>query len=130
MKTINEVILIEDDKVQVFLSKKFLEKTGVVKAISVYMNGKTAYEAMKQRSDNGEPFPDIIFLDLNMPVWDGWEFYEAFIQLPKSKDVTTYILTSSLSDDDYQKAKEMGLEDRYISKPLSFEMLKAILKVD
>lgn len=130
MKKFNEVILVEDDMIQVFLTSKFIDRTEIVNKVTTFENGKTAYEAMKLRSDNGEPFPDIIFLDLNMPIWDGWDFYEAFIQLHASKGVTTYKLTSSLSENDYQKAKELGLGERYISKPLSFQKLKDLLGVD
>lgn len=127
MKRVNEVCLIEDDVVQLFLSRKFLELTGVVKSISEFKNGKTAFEAMQMRSENGEPLPDFIFLDLNMPVWDGWQFYEEFLKLPNSDGVIVYILTSSLSDYDFEKAESFGLAERYLSKPVGLERFKEIL---
>ncbi len=123
-----EVCLIEDDMIQVFLTKKYLEKTGRVGKIIDFHNGKVAYEALKERSDNGEPLPDIIFLDLNMPVWDGWDFYEAFLELPDSGSVVTYILTSSMDVSDKKKAEGFGLKDRYLSKPLGYGTLNSLFQ--
>jgi len=122
-----EVCLIEDDMIQVFLTRKFLGRIEVVEKIVDYHNGKEAYEALKRRSEAGERMPDIIFLDLNMPVWDGWDFYEAFLELPESKTVDTYILTSSLDHSDMSKAEEFGLKEKYLSKPVSLPQLKKII---
>lgn len=130
MKQINEICLIEDEPIPTFLAKKFIEKTGMVNLITEYHNGKEAYDALKLRCENGESLPDFIFLDINMPIWDGWEFYEEFQKLPGNEAVKTYILTSTLSDDDLQNAKEYGLMDRYLSKPLNFDKLKAIFEFD
>ena len=114
--------------IQVFLTKKFLGKIESVGKVTDFQNGKVAYDALKQRADAGEPLPDIIFLDLNMPVWDGWEFYDAFLRLPESGSVVVYILTSSLDHSDISKAEELGLRERYYSKPLSLAQLKSIIE--
>jgi CheY-like chemotaxis protein len=127
MKKQMEVCLIEDDMIQVFLTKKFLEKIGSVEKVVDFQNGKAAYDALKRRSDADEPLPDLILLDLNMPVWDGWEFYDAFMKLPESGSVTVYILTSSLDHSDMSKAEGLGLRDRYLSKPLTLPRLKEII---
>ncbi len=123
-----EVCLIEDDMIQVFLTKKYLQKTGRVVKVVDFHNGKVAFDALKERSAKGEPLPDIILLDLNMPVWDGWEFYEAFLELPDSGSVVTWILTSSMDVSDKKKAEVYGLRDRYLSKPLGFETLNSIFR--
>ena len=128
MKNKTEVCLIEDDMIQVFLTKKFLGKIECVGNVIDFQNGKVAYDALKQRADAGEPLPDIIFLDLNMPVWDGWEFYDAFLRLPENGSVLVYILTSSLDHSDISKAEELGLRERYYSKPLSLAQLKSIIE--
>lgn len=127
MKKMKEVCLVEDDKVQIFLLQKFLEKCGQVETVHSYENGKAAYLEMEKRQENGNSFPDLIFLDINMPIWDGWEFYEAFIGLKGHEKVTLYILTSSLSEDDFQKARSFGLEERYLQKPLAYPKLEEII---
>lgn len=127
MQMISEVCLIEDEHIQNFLNKKFIEKTQVVQEVSEFLNGKEAFDAMEHRVQSGKPLPDVIFLDLNMPVWDGWDFFKAFRDLPGSETTTTYILTSSLSEDDYKMAEQYGLQERYLKKPLAFERLKSVL---
>jgi CheY-like chemotaxis protein len=127
MNEIREICLIEDDKIQIFLLKKFIEKTGLVKSVNIFENGKLAFDELKRRVDTNGELPEIIFLDINMPVWDGWQFYESFLKLPGNGSVTTFILTSSLSDVDKIKGKKFELEDRYLLKPLKFEKLQSIL---
>jgi len=127
MKRFSEITIIDDDKIQVFLFLKFIEKMGIVENVSSFVNGKDAFDVMKGRSETNSPYPDIIFLDLNMPVWDGWLFYDEFKKLTNSDKVTIYILTSSLSSEDYEKATERGLNDYYLNKPLNFEQLRELL---
>lgn len=127
MQKINEVCLIEDEHIQNFLNKKFIEKTNLVTFVSEFMNGKQAFDAMEKRVQSGEALPDILLLDLNMPVWDGWDFFKAYMSLPGSATSTIYILTSSLSEDDHKMAEQFGLRERYLEKPLAFEKLKSVL---
>lgn len=127
MKKFSEITIIDDDKIQVFLFLKFIEKMDMVENVSSFVNGKEAFDVMKERSENKSPYPDIIFLDLNMPVWDGWLFYDEFKKLPNSDTITIYILTSSLSSVDYEKASLRGLSDHYLNKPLIFEQLRELL---
>lgn len=127
MEKINEICLIEDEHIQNFLNRKFIEKTGLVHLVTEYLNGKEAFEAMEKRVQSELTLPDIIFLDLNMPVWDGWDFFKAFMGLPGSETTTIYILTSSLSEDDYKMAEQFGLRERYLEKPLGFGTLESVL---
>lgn len=127
MKKIEKVCLIEDDPIVVLLLKKFLEKTGKVEQFDSYQNGKEAYEGLKDNYEKSEPMPELIFLDINMPVWDGWNFLREFRKLSLQEKITIYILTSSSSPEDRSMAKMYGLQDRYILKPMSFEMLNGIL---
>lgn len=130
MEKISEVCVIEDEKIQLFLLKKFLERSEMVERITQFENGKAAYDALQSRTAQNQPLPDLIFLDLNMPVWDGWEFYDAASSLPGFGKVTTYILTSSLSTDDRETAQKFGLSGHYLTKPLGFEKLKEILAAE
>ncbi len=127
MKKIKKVCLIEDDDIQVYLLRKLLQKTGRVLDIIDYRNGKAAYDAMKELVDTGEQLPELIFLDLNMPLWDGWEFLREFSKLDGFPEVNIWILTSSLSPNDYEKAEGYGLREQYISKPIEFSIMHRIL---
>jgi CheY-like chemotaxis protein len=123
----NEVCMIEDDSIQVFLMRRYLEKIQKFQHITTFDNGKSAYDEMERRSREKLPFPDLIFLDLNMPIWDGWMFYEEFKQLEGSEKSNVFILTSSLSEEDHSKAKSLGLGERYLCKPLSFNVLVSVI---
>lgn len=127
MQNLPVICLIEDDAFQVFLLEKMIELAEIPSTIIVFKNGKEAFDGLKERNLTGEKIPDVIFLDINMPIWDGWEFLAEMKkhQIPIGKQL--FILTSSLSMDDQQKAKAYNLSDRYLNKPLTKEKLKDIL---
>ena len=127
MKEINLVCLIEDDPIHVFLSKKYIEMTGVIKNVLIYNNGKDAFDNLKAMFTSGQELPELILLDLNMPIWDGWQFLEEFTKIPIDKVITIYILTSSLIKEDLENAEKYGLKGNYIVKPISLAKLKKVL---
>ena len=127
MKKIELACIIEDDPMHLFLTKKYLELTGLVERILVCRNGKDAYETLKALFVNSEKLPQIIFLDLNMPVWDGWEFLDGFTKIPVKQNVVIYILTSSVHEDDIKRAETYSLTSNYLIKPINQEQMKTIL---
>ena len=127
MKNEKIACLIEDDPVQIFLVTKLLEISKKMDQIWVFKNGKEAYDELKSRFENLGKVPDLILLDINMPIWDGWEFLKEFKALPIPDNIKIYILTSSLSNEDFIKAEQNHLENYYIKKPINLEMLNKIL---
>lgn len=123
MKKFKRVCLVEDDLTSILISKKYMEISGRVEEVLVYKNGKDAYDGLKEQFKAGEQIPEIIFLDINMPVWDGWEFLEEFLKLPVKESVKVYILTSSSLGSDKEKAEHYGLQDQFLSKPLDMSKL-------
>lgn len=124
---IDLVCIVDDDPTHVFITKKYIELSGFVDKILVCSNGKDAFESLQKLILNKDKLPKIIFLDLNMPIWDGWQFLDEFIQIPISEPITIYILTSSNNDDDYEKAKQYSLNSNYLIKPIKQSQLKDIL---
>ena len=90
-------------------------------------NGKEAYDTIKALFVNSEKLPQIIFLDLNMPVWDGWQFLDEFTKIPFTQKITIYILTSSVHEEDIKRAETYSLISNYLTKPISQEQMKTIL---
>lgn len=127
MRKIELACIIEDDPIHLFLTKKHIDITGLVEKILVYKNGKDAYDKLKELFVNREKLPQIIFLDLNMPVWDGWQFLDEFTKMPVTQKVEIYILTSSVHDEDIKRAKTYSLISNYLAKPISQEQMKTIL---
>ncbi len=127
MKKINNICLIEDEPIQTFIATKIIKMSGMVENILIFKNGKEAYDKLKDIILAGENLPEIILLDLNMPIWDGWQFLDEFTKLPISSTVIIYILTSSNDPDDLKRAESYNLSKNYLIKPLTLERFNAVL---
>ena len=127
MKKINIVVLVEDDPMQAFITTKMIKMTGLVESIMVFKNGKEAYDKLRTIFLSSEKLPEIILLDLNMPVWDGWQFLEEFTKIPISSNVIIYILTSSSDPADLKRAEAYNLSKNYLVKPVTRDQLKTVL---
>jgi CheY-like chemotaxis protein len=71
------------------------------RTISTYGNGKLAIDGIRKALNAGKPVPEVIFLDINMPIMDGWQFLEEFLELPIEEKVRINIVTSSIDPADY-----------------------------
>ncbi|MAZ28485.1 MAG: response regulator [Cytophagaceae bacterium] len=129
MKKIDIACIIDDDPVFVFGAQRMMEITSFCKSIMVFPNGQEAINALEPlMTSNSDNIPDVILLDLNMPIMDGWSFLDAFLEIPSEKNVTIYIITSSIDPADTEKAKlyEGNLRN-YLIKPISKAKLESIL---
>lgn len=121
MNQVQNICLVDDDDVFHFIAKKIIERTDLVKNIKVFYNGREAIHFLKSSLFLMEELPDVILLDLNMPVMDGWEFLEEFISLkPKlEKKIPIYIVSSSNDPEDIMKAKSINEVTDFIIKPVT-----------
>jgi len=104
MKQLNCILLIDDDEPTNFLNKLTLEQAGCATHIRIAPSGQAALDYLRGGSDE-YPRPDLIFLDINMPAMDGWEFLAQYRSLPQEKkaDTVLIMLTTSLNPDDEKK---------------------------
>ena len=100
---IKSVYIIDDDSITVFGLRKLLGKLSKNFAISEFSNGKAALEAIKKLRRENKSMPEVIFLDINMPIMDGWSFLDEFLRLPNTSSVTIKIITSSIDIRDRKK---------------------------
>jgi CheY-like chemotaxis protein len=130
MKKVKTLGIVDDDKIYTFLVKRTIEQTNLVDLIKVFGNGLDAIDFLKKNADNPDSLPEIILLDLSMPVMDGWEFIEEYMLLsPKlGRMITIYIVSSSISPHDIAKAKSISSVTDFIIKPISKENLIEIFK--
>jgi CheY-like chemotaxis protein len=130
MNTVKTLGIVDDDKIYTFLVKKAIEQTNLVNTIKVFENGLDAINFLKKNTTNRDTLPEIILLDLSMPIMDGWEFLEEYILLsPKlGRKIIIYIISSSISPHDIAKAKSISLVTDFIIKPISKEKLIEIFK--
>ncbi|REG96213.1 response regulator [Flavobacterium aquicola] len=134
MKKINTVLLIDDDKATNFITRMLIKKADITDHIEITLNGQEALDYLTnsgkyEKPDSSYPQPMLIFLDINMPVMDGWEFADAFSKLqPDQKGGAKIImLTSSLNPDDKERASKLPAIAGFQSKILTMEGLTSIL---
>jgi CheY-like chemotaxis protein len=120
--------IVDDDLIYQIICNKIIQKSNMFSGYCSFLNGKEAITALKKSLENEETLPDIILLDINMPIMDGWEFMEEMnILKPRiSKKITTYIVTSSISFEDKNKSKKFTDILGYFSKPFTVNDLIAI----
>lgn len=85
MKKIDIACVIDDDPIFVFGIKKIMEVIGFCKSLMVFRDGSEALNNLKAIISAKEKLPDVILLDLNMPILDGWQFLEEFVKIPCKK---------------------------------------------
>lgn len=122
------ILLVDDDKIFNFLNEKTIQSLGLANEISFASNGQQALELLELYKTGEMNMPDIIFLDLDMPIMNGYEFLEEFakIDIPNKAAITIVILTSSADPRDLERTKEMGIK-YYYNKPLTREEIKKLI---
>jgi len=123
------IFLIDDDPIFVFLAMKILETVDKTVKIDIFADGELAIDHLNAVKQFNELLPDIIFLDLNMPVLDGWGFLEQYSVIYSGliKEIKLYILTSSISPEDIAHASEYPLISGYLIKPMEKEKMEEIV---
>jgi len=123
------ICIIDDDSLYKLLLIKSINKLNMEVQINCFANGREGYDSIYKDLNTAENLPDIIFLDINMPEMDGWEFMDEFIQIQKSlsKKITIYIVSSSIAFQDTEKANRYKEISGYIIKPFQADCLKKIL---
>lgn len=129
----NRVLLIDDDVVGCYLISSMIKEINSDSEIIVANDGNEALSILLESQDilnleNQNGLPDLIFLDIHMPVMDGIEFLDVIFKLDivKNNNIPIYLLTSSDYHKDYEKASNYNIAG-YIAKPISNELLESII---
>lgn len=130
MTALKTLTLVDDDEIFVFLTTKMLEQSKLVDIIKIFDNGYDVLVFLKENIANIGALPDVILLDLSMPIMDGWQFLDEFVKInPKiGKKITIYICSSSISPDDVNRAKAINEVSDFIIKPMTKDRLLELIK--
>jgi CheY-like chemotaxis protein len=126
------ILLVDDNDSDNFLHRRVIERSGISRRVEIAENGREALELLDQRVKQGGGTvqqPDLILLDLNMPVMDGWEFLEQYQSLEgfNTWKVVIVILTTSINPADKVKAEKILGAGCFESKPLTVDLLRGIV---
>ncbi len=124
---LDKILCVDDDAITLMLCKMVIVKNSFSSEIATVTNGEEALNYFKMLKNNSsEKTPQMIFLDLNMPVMGGWEFLDCFSTEEYSdfNSIKTIILSSTIDPDDLEKSKKYPMVIDFLSKPISKEMLE------
>ncbi len=127
-KTVDLVLLVDDNDTDNFISKRIVEITKFAKRVEIRSSGKSALEYLEEVQHTPENLPEIIFLDINMPIVDGFVFLFEFEAFPDAirKKCKVVILSSSNNKRDIAKIVDNEYVIKFITKPLTERALKEI----
>ena len=123
------ILVIDDDDPTNFITEMILEKSGYTRNVKIAQSGKEALEYLKVANGHIGVQPDLIFLDINMPGMNGWEFIEEYKKLDQElkNKITIVMLTTSDNPDDQMLAKTHDAISDFRVKPLTKHMLEDIM---
>lgn len=123
------IALVDDDQIFQLTASRTIKSTQLTDRILQFENGEDALEFLKINSGNADLLPDYIFLDINMPIVDGWMFLEDYTHLKTklSKNILIYMVSSSIDPRDMTRAKQNQEIRQYIIKPVTREKFIELL---
>ena len=120
--------IIDDDKIYQFILTSIINKNKLAKNILSFSDGEKAIQYLTSNKTKNEKIPDILFLDVNMPIMDGWMFIEEYARIKNdiTKKIVVFMLSSSMNPIDIDRAAKINEISNYIIKPIKFEEVKRV----
>lgn len=130
MKKLNSILLVDDDEPTNYLHRRLITENNLSEQIHISQTGLEAIEYLGTLKGDTYPCPDVIFLDINMPVMNGWQFLENYRNLPEEQkaNIIIVMLTTSLNPDDHEKGTALEEVRKFITKPLTLEKFQTLIK--
>ena len=129
MKKLDIACVVDDDKMYTLLLSKQIKATNFCETLLIFHTGLEAWNYLKPIMASPELLPEVILLDLNMPVMDGWQFLDEFVQCKPVKKITIYIVSSSIDVADHVKAATYKEVSHFYIKPITKNNLVEMLEL-
>jgi CheY-like chemotaxis protein len=122
--------IIDDDTIYHFILTSIINKNKLAESILSFLDGEKAIQYLTDNKKNNEKIPDVLFLDVNMPIMDGWMFIEEYarVKMDITKKILVFMLSSSANPIDIERAGKISEISNYIVKPLNLEEVKIIFE--
>lgn len=126
-----KTLLIDDDKIFIMICKKLITRTKFCDRVEVCVNGQLAINFLKDHEHDRSTLPDVILLDINMPVMNGWDFLDAYLQWSTTThlEIPIFIISSTVHNFDMTKAELYPIVKKIYTKPLTVENLIEIKEI-
>ncbi len=122
------LMIVDNDQVNSFVLKNIIKRNYAEAGIVICPDGEQALKHLEELDAQGDAFPDVLLLDLYMPILNGFEFLERYTHLYSHKPTVIFAMSNSLSKDDQQKANEFNVVKGFITKPLIYNNLQFIIE--
>lgn len=129
MREIDTLLLVDDDDTYQFIMERTLANLSFIRSLKIFSNGKEAIDFLESNLEDMDKIPDVILLDLAMPIMDGWGFLENYLLLkPRiGKKIIIYVVTSSIDPMDLERARSISEVTDFVVKPLTKDKLIHLL---
>lgn len=125
----SKVFIIDDDPIHQRIAQIMIGKHEIFTEFTSFTEAELALDYIRLNLSSAENLPDVILLDLNMPVVDGWDFLEAFQKFENNltKSIRIFIVTSSVDEKDKLRSQAFSFVKGFISKPLSPDIIRSTI---
>ncbi|MEO7214764.1 response regulator [Mucilaginibacter sp.] len=129
MNKVKIACVVDDDEIYTYTVTRIIARSEIAEKTIFFHNGRVALDFFVANAQKQDELPDLILLDINMPVLDGWQFLDEYVKLVPTmgKKITVFIVSSSIDEEDYARARAFDVVTRFIVKPLTVDHLHDIL---
>lgn len=123
-----QIMIVDNDQVNSFVLKNIIKRNYASAEVEIYPDGSEAIDHLEDLESRGKNFPEVILLDIYMPVMDGFQFLEKYTERFAHKEPVIFTMSNSLIKEDQQRANQYSVVKGFITKPLIYNNIQFIIE--